>query len=186
MVVYFYSQNQDEIGKHIFQHLRKAQVDVFSNLSTTKPADTSLNTADALLIHSTTLDEESSYFVALAMSENKPVLFLTDSRGIKSKTLKTLKNNKNFSDKMEIKQCDLQSIDDLILNFLQKLDQNSVRDMVNIKYTLRLSPKMSDYLDWKSKQIAIRKADWLRNLINKSIEGDKEYQKFLNTKYKVQ
>ena len=185
MVVYFYSQNQDEIGKHIFQRLRKIRIDVFSNLSATKPTDASLNEADALLIYSTTLDEESSYFVALAMSENKPVLFLTDNQGIKSKTLKTLKKNKNFLDKMEISQCDLQSVDELIINFLQKLDQNSVRDMVSIKYTLRLSPKMSDYLDWKAKQVSMRKADWLRNLINKKIDKDKEYQKFLNIKYKI-
>ena len=186
MVIYFYSQTKDEIGKGILQYLRKAQVEVFSNLNTKNPTNTSLSEADALLIYSKGLDEDSSYFVALAMSENKPVLFLTDIQGEKSKKLKNLQENKNFTDKVEIAQCNLQSVNDIILKFLQKLDQDSGRDMFNVKYTLRVSAKMSDYLDWKAKQIGARKADWLRNMISEKLQDDQEYHNFLNKKYKAQ
>ena len=73
-----------------------------------------------------------------------------------------------------------------MLQFLQKLDQNSGRDVINVKYTLRVSAKMSDYLAWKSQSTAMPKADWIRNLIADTCQNDKDYQNFLNLKYKTQ
>ncbi|MCB9802792.1 hypothetical protein H6761_02100 [Candidatus Nomurabacteria bacterium] len=185
MVVYFYSQAKNEVSRAILQYLRKAQVETFSNLNANKPGDASLAQADALVIYGKNLAEESSYFVALAISENKPVLFLTDQQGIKNKALKSLGDNKNFKNKVEIKACAIKNINQILLNFLQKLDQDSGRDIINVKYTLRVSPKMSDYLAWRAQTEGMPKADWLRSLIDQQLQKDKDYHIFLQKKYKA-
>lgn len=185
MLVYFYSQAKNEISRAILQYLNKAQVSTFSNLDTKKKQEISLSQADALVIYDENLAETSSYFIALAISENKPILFLTNTKGSKSKNLQTLREDKNFKNKVEIFICNLQNFSIVLLNFLQKLDQNSGRDIINLKYTLRISSKMSDYLAWKAKMLSMPKADWLRTLINDTLQKDLEYKKFLANKYKA-
>lgn len=185
MLVYFYSQTKNEISRAILQYLNKAQVATFSNLDIKKNQAISLSQADALVIYDENLAETSSYFIALAISENKPILFLTNTKGNKSKNLQTLREDKNFKNKVEIFICNLKNFSALLLNFLQKLDQNSGRDIINVKYTLRVSSKMSDYLAWKSKAIGMPKADWLRKLIDDNLQNDLDYKDFLASKYKA-
>ena len=57
--------------------------------------------------------------------------------------------------------------------------------MFNIKYTLRISRRISDYLNWKSKKVDMPKADWLRNKIKDVIERDDDYQQYLQDRYKT-
>lgn len=185
MLIYFYSQLKNEVSRGVLQYLKRANVDVYSNLDAQKSTDISLAEASALVVYDKSLAEESSYFVALALSENKPVLFLTDSKGVKSKSLKNLQDNKNFNNKIQIHACDKKNLNHLLLKFLQQLDQDSGRDIANIKYTLRVSPKMSDYLTWKAEQEAMPKADWLRMLIAQELEHDQAYQQFLQKKYQA-
>ncbi len=185
MLVYFYSQAKNDVSRAILQYLNKAQVATFSNLDSKKNQEISLSQADALVIYDENLAETSSYFIALAISENKPILFLTNTKGNKSKNLQTLREDKNFKNKLDIFVCNLQNFSNILLNFLQKLDQNSGRDIINVKYTLRVSSKMSDYLAWKSKATGMPKADWLRSLIDDSLQKDSDYKKFLASKYKA-
>ena len=78
-----------------------------------------------------------------------------------------------------------ESLEKDIIDWMQILDKDSVRDLVNIKYTLRVSSKISEYLNWKAKQLKMRKADWLRQQIKDMIEKDKEYQEFLGKKFSI-
>jgi hypothetical protein len=186
MTIYFYSHEKKDISRSILQYLHKIEVEVFSNLIPTKNEETSLSKADALVVYDEGLTELSSYFVALAISENKPILFLTNKAGAQTKALQTLRSDKNFKNKLEVNICEAKNVLNILLQFLQKLDQNSGRDVINVKYTLRVSAKMSDYLAWKSQSTAMPKADWIRNLIADTCQNDKDYQNFLNQKYKTQ
>ncbi len=186
MIIYFYTQTKNEISRAIIQYFRKAEVDVFSNLENNKTGNIALSQADALVVYDKSLAKDCGYFVALAISENKPILFLTDEKGVKSKTLLTLSEDKNFKNKVDLVACDVKNLADILLKFLRKLDQNSGRDIINIKYTLRVSAIMSAYLTWQSQSTAMPKADWIRNLIAEKCKNDKDYQNFLNQKYKTQ
>jgi predicted HicB family RNase H-like nuclease len=48
-----------------------------------------------------------------------------------------------------------------------------------IKFTLRFTPRASRYINWKSKQKKISKADYLRKTLDEQILADEEYQGFL-------
>ena len=188
MTIYFYSNEKNQtIGKEMIQHLKRSGAMVISNLLTSQSTgDLSLEEVDALIILGDELDANGSYFVAWALSQNKHILFLLSKQPSANQTLQTLKKNKNFSDKVNIVIYQPDDLQQILLDFLQKLDQDSGRDAVNIKYTLRISPKISDFLTWKAKHDEIRKADWLRKLITEMMQNDQAYQQFLNKKYKAQ
>ena len=185
MTIYFYSNQKDQTGKTILAYLRKTGATVISNLSAiSQEQDLSLEEVDAVVVQGDDLGTEASYFVALALSQNKHVLFLLSKKSAINSTLKALQKNKNFSDRVHImifNQADLQQ---KVLDFLQVLDQDSGRDIVSLKYTLRISPKISDYLSWKTKDAGQRKADWLRQMIKETMNKDQKYQQFLGKKFK--
>ena len=53
-------------------------------------------------------------------------------------------------------------------------------EMPSIKFTLRLTPKVDRYLNWKAKRLKKTKADLLREWMGHLLSDDSEYLKFLN------
>lgn len=117
MTIYFYSHEKKDISRSILQYLHKIEVEVFSNLIPTKNEETSLSKADALVVYDEGLTELSSYFVALAISENKPILFLTNKAGSQTKALQTLRSDKNFKNKLEVNICEAKNVLNILLQF---------------------------------------------------------------------
>ncbi len=183
MMIYFYSNGSSEESKNILNYFKKAKIEVLSNLNKGKSAE-SLAEIEALVIFGD-LDDQASYFMALALSQNKVVLFLPAKAKYNVGQLKNWLNSPNFKDKITVKVWqDKTGFGDLA-NFLQTLDKDSGRDMIHLKYTLRISPKISDYLIWKSQDAHKRKADMIREIILQMMSDDKKYQEFLQEKFKL-
>ena len=63
------------------------------------------------------------------------------------------------------------------------IDNDSIRNLFNIKYTLRISGKIADYLNWKADNKNVKKADWIRDQIQQIMQDDAAYQEFLKNKF---
>ncbi len=183
MMIYFYSNGSSEESKNILNYFKKAKIEVLSNLNKGKSSE-SLAEIEALVIFGD-LDDQASYFMALALSQNKVVLFLPAKAKYNVGQLKNWLNSPNFKDKITVKVWQAKTGFGDLANFLQTLDKDSGRDMIHLKYTLRISPKISDYLIWKSQDAHKRKADMIREIILQMMSDDKKYQEFLQEKFKL-
>lgn len=183
MMIYFYSNGSPEESKNILHYFKKAKIEVLSNSNKAKSSE-SLAEIEALVIFGD-LDDQASYFMALALSQNKAVLFLAAKEKYNISQLKNWLNSPNFKEKITVKVWQAKTGFGDLANFLQTLDKDSGRDMIHLKYTLRISPKISDYLIWKSKDANKKKADMIREIILQMMAEDKVYQKFLQSKFKL-
>ena len=185
MKIYFYN-NKEEQAKKVNTYLKQVGVEVMTDTAGQKAeGDIALNKADALLVLVNSLDAQAGYLIALALSQNKDVLCLLPEGKSLDATLKNLQKDNNFAKKLNIEFYQEDNLIEKISSFLQSFAKDDIKELFNIKYTLRVSNKINDYLNWKSKQKGVRKADWLRDKIKDIIEEDKEYQEFIKNKFQV-
>ena len=73
-----------------------------------------------------------------------------------------------------------------MLEFIDIIETGELRKEVpTIKFTLRFTPRAERYLRWKTHNTKVSKADFLRNLIDASINSDENYQKNLRSQRKT-
>ena len=188
MKIYFYSNqylnNQD--AKDINLYLKKAGVDVVSNLSASGnggTGDKSLDKVDAFVFQGDKLYTKASYLIALILAQNKEVLCLLPVGSKTDASLKDLETDSKLAKKIHIETYDKNILKGKVLEFLKIIDNDSIRNLFNIKYTLRISSKIADYLNWKADQENIKKADWIRDQIQNIMQDDDAYQEFSKNKF---
>ncbi len=188
MKIYFYTNQylNNKDAKDVILYLKKAGADVMSNLNPKNGGSVdggSLDKVDAFVFQGDKLDTKASYLIALVLAQNKEVLCLLP-RGSKMDTsLKDLESDSKLAQKIHIELYDETSLKEKVLSFLKIIDNDSIRNLFNIKYTLRISGKISDYLNWKADKKNIKKADWIRDNIQQFMEEDETYQEFLKNKF---
>lgn len=181
MMIYFHSNNPDsKDAKQVIEYLKKLGID----LAMAKNQLASLAEVDALLVQGDALDTNANYFIALAIAENKPVLCLL-SKKINDQTVVALETNKNFQNKVKLVFYKEEDLTDNIITFLRELDAQAGQEVANIKYTLRINQKISNYLNWKIGNAKRKKANWLRDKLQLMMEQDQGYQKYLQDKFKI-
>jgi hypothetical protein len=192
MKIYYYSSNaeQDSDSKQIVSWLKKSGVQVMDNSSAnirlqSSNSEQSFSKVDALVVHGKKMDAKSGYWTALALSQNKDVLCLLPQGSKVDEALSSLQADNTVAKKLHVVFYQVDDLQEKILDFLRLLDQDSLRDLFNIKYTLRVSRKINDYLNWKADKLGVRKADWLRDQIQDIIKDDSDYKKHLEGKYKL-
>ncbi len=124
---------------------------------------------DALVIGSAA-DAKAKYLVALASSQKKPVLWIVrdkrEEQGIK-KTFSTVSD-------LVVVRFDPQTLSEACKRFFAQ--HATIEEKPTIKFTLRITPAMDKYLQWKSKQTGLSKADFLRETIQSQIiDQDQAY-----------
>ena len=185
MKIYFYTnlpvQNPDVVSA--LSYLKKTGVDLVGNV--VSESSEVVEDVDGLIIFGRSFDTRSGYLAALALAQRKDVLILLASGANLDESLAALQKDKSFAKKLRIFYYKKDLVDRL-KDFILSLDTSTLRDMTNIKYTLRLSPKISDYLNWKGERIAMPKADWLRDKIKQVMEEDLEYKKYLDDKFRIE
>lgn len=187
MKIYFYTNNytEDNDAKVIKTYLKKSGVEVFSNTDNfsgdlEKPP---LEKVEAFIFQGKKLDTRASYLTALVLAQNKEVLCLLPEGTKSEESLDDLRADSKLAKKINIEFYDDGNLKDKLLNFLKAIDNNSIRNLFNIKYTLRISSKIAEYLNWKAKDKGAKKADWLRDQIQNIMDEDQEYQKFIKDKF---
>lgn len=191
MHIYFYSNasDQDQNSQQILQYLRRVGATVSSETATKKLATEagtlSMDKVDALVIYAQRLDAQAGYWLAWAVSKNKDVLCLLPEGSKLDTALEHLLTDQVASKKLHLERYQAKDVLEKVANFLETFGQENLAELYNIKYTLRLSRKINEYLDWKSVVTKIDKATWLRQNIQGLMEADKDWQGYLSTKFKI-
>lgn len=194
-IYYFVSGATERIQKihhHLYDFLIDHGIDVFSNVNffhTGQMLDQDmirmqmtgeffLGKMHGVLIEGSQFTSELGYILALALSHSRPLLYLQPKKTPMQEMLEHVleEHRKNpliflehYQTQEELKRC--------TENFLQQIQVPTKKEKSNIKFTLRISPSMDKYLNWKSKNERLTKANFLRKKILEPMrEKDGEYQ----------
>lgn len=198
MRIYFTADNQAEnkLQKRfvmIMDSLTEAGVLVMSNLAGSnikgfsgadldrmeQAGEAMLERMDALVIEGSSYLAESGYLIAIALAHKKPVLYLSDKTRTINKNLMHLKKNKDTAKLLNLEYYTEGNLKKTLTEFLAKVEKGEGREMPNIKFTLRITSRIERYLHWKTHNTKFSKADFLREMIEKMIDEDEDYQKFV-------
>lgn len=188
MRIYFFTNQNDESVKQVAACLQRSGVSVFANqpqFSSAVKTDLSLEKMQAVVIYGPEA-QTAGYLVAAALSQKKPVLYLLPKGNLFPEELKYLQGNRQLSNLFLIKFVTLETVEEIIYNFLELLETGELRqENVSIKFTFRLSPRLERYLNWKSAKEKVSKADWLRQFLTDSvINKDESWKKYIQTQNK--
>lgn len=135
----------------------------------------SILAADVMIIEGTVTSFSVGHQVTLALSKNKPTLFLMK----KSLGKKNGKSKDSFlkgitSPLLTVAEYDDSNLADILNDFL---NNNGGRPVV--KFNIVLTKEIENYLNWASFTHKLNKSEFIRNLILKHMKDeDKQYQKY--------
>jgi len=107
------------------------------------------------------------YEIALSLENEIPVLVLNSDKGERTKYPLFIGNP---NDKLILKGYNKKNIPEVMDKALEEISQ-----LMDIRFNFFISPKMSRFLDWISKDKMIPKAVFLRKLIEPEMEKAKEF-----------
>ncbi len=131
----------------------------------------SINNCDALIAEVTQLSSGIGFLISTALSQKKPVLALYNKKADIPPSI-TLRGTKNKY--MTFNKYKTDEIEDIAQKFARK-----VKGMLDTKFILIISPEIDRYLDWASEYKRMHKAQIVRNAIEKKMELDEDYKKYL-------
>lgn len=137
----------------------------------------SILASDVMIIEGTVTSFSVGHQVTLALSKNKPTLFLIQ----KSISKKHGKPKDSYlagitSPLLTVVEYDDSNIADILNDFLNNNGGKPV-----VKFNIVLTKEIENYLNWASFTHKLNKSEFIRNLILKHMKDeDKQYQKFSN------
>ena len=137
-----------------------------------------LEKMDALIIEGSKSFSESGYMIAIALAHKKPILYLSDKTKPISENLLQLKKSSATGKLLQLEYYTDATLEKAVQDFLQKAEKGDGIQNPNIKFTLRITPRIERYLHWKTHNTKVSKADFLRELIEQLIADDKNYLKY--------
>jgi len=194
MKIYFYSKKeeggaeQQAAHEMIFKFLNDNGLIVFSNLLGKVGAEqqVSLENMNGLIIEGKGSAAEAGYLIALSLSQNRPLLYLLPKGRELPEQLRPLLNNDKLKKLFLFKYYSNRVLWNILVDYLDIIETGELRrEAPTVKFTLRFTPRVDRYLNWKSKKIKISKADFLRKLVDDLIKSDEEYQNQLRKGKKV-
>lgn len=137
---------------------------------------------EAVIIEGTHIASDTVYIIATALAYKKPVLYLMEKGHQIPEQLSYITKDKNLGKSFFLKfyKTSGKEVEKIIFDFLSLLETGTlIREKVNVKFTLRISPRIERYLNWKALQIKKPKAEYVRDVLNKTAVEDKNYKSFL-------
>jgi hypothetical protein len=193
MKVYFYASPKITISERetfakMISVVKRAGVLVLDNIyarghldaemeRAAKNGELLLNQVDALIIEGSKPSFESGHLIALAIASQKPILYLAKKGIAVDKNLSSLMSDKKISTLLSIEEYTERTFENKLLSFISSSEKGEGKQIANIKFTLRINKKIERYLGWKSQKAKMTKADFLRDFVERLIEGDEEYKK---------
>ncbi|MAG59423.1 hypothetical protein CMO96_01390 [Candidatus Woesebacteria bacterium] len=166
------------------QILVRAGVVVHSNLDKTNEIgfeeqdnQSTMDRVDGLVIEGSSPSPEQGYLIALALAHKKPTICLLERGKSIDPNLKVLLKGREASQLLEVTSYTPQSLEKTLQRFIDRIETGGGREVPSIKFTLRITPRIERYLNWKIKGAKKTKADWLREMIEKVIDKDDKYTK---------
>lgn len=139
-----------------------------------------LEKMDALVIEGSSPVAESGYLIAIAMAHHKPILYLAEKGKTIDKNLQLLQKDKNVGQFLRLQNYTDKTLESIILDFISSAEKGEGHETPTIKFTLRITNRIERYLHWKTHNTKISKADFLREMIEKMIDTDEEYKKYIS------
>jgi len=177
------SKELKEINQLIIEILQENGVDYYTNLKPERIENENIFMFDqinAVVIEDSSLKNEANYILALALSQKKPILYLVRKGSVLKEEIRELTNNKKLSAYFKLKYYCNENLKSVVSKFIDLIGAGDARkELATVKFTLRMTPKMERYLTWKVNNTKMKKADYLRILLNEIIESDQDYTEFL-------
>jgi predicted DNA-binding protein len=199
MRLYFYGPPTDtahlrETYLLIQRFLKQAGVSLSSNTQTPEAdldpeesrlvesrGGTLLDIMDGILIEGSTADPEVGYLLAYAIAQKKPTLFLSE-RGSSGRQILRYLDEKKIPKVCQIRTYASKTLEWTLTEFLKTIDSRDIKEIPRIKFTLRITPTIEEFLEWKTRNTKKKKADYLREEIDRIIATDKDFQEYLERK----
>ncbi len=194
-IYYFVSGATERIQKihhHLYDLLIDGGIDVFSNVDffhtghipeqdmarMQSTGEFFLGKMHGVIIEGSQFASELGYILALALSHRRPLLYLQPQtlpmQEMLERVLEEHRNNPLIFLEHYQTQEELQKRTE---DFLSQIEVPTKKERSNIKFTLRISRSMDNYLNWKSKNERLTKANFLRKkILDPMREKDVEYQ----------
>jgi len=133
---------------------------------------------DAVAIEGSVSISESSYLIALALAYKKPILYLLEKGKAIDEHLSELVKNKSIARLLKIEFYQENSLEKVIRDFISATEKGDGRELASIKFTLRITAKIERYLNWKTHNTKVSKADFVRDLLEELMAKDENYKKY--------
>ncbi|MFA6027968.1 MAG: hypothetical protein WC752_03505 [Patescibacteria group bacterium] len=139
-----------------------------------------LERVDGLLLEITKADAQINYLLAQAILLQKETLCFFEKSNPPRPLLMYLRR-KNVPRSIQIKSYCKNNLKDTLYKFVKSIKPTlQIAEVPNIKYTLRMTESLENYLNWKSQHGKINKADFIRDNLKKIMEEDQDYFKWRN------
>ncbi|MBI5037123.1 MAG: hypothetical protein HZC01_00220 [Candidatus Kerfeldbacteria bacterium] len=131
-----------------------------------------LDKMDCFVIEASQPDQEIGYLLAYAISQKKPLLYLFH-KNTPDRVSHGYLTKKNTPEFVCMEEYSRESLEQVLMNFIDDVTSGKgLKQRPTIKFTLRITPRMERYLEQKAKRSKKTKADYLRDLIDKLMEGE--------------
>lgn len=141
-----------------------------------------LEQMDAFLIEGTTSDPEIGFLLAHAIALKKPVLYIY-RRGTVPQVFSRL-SQRELPGYVKVVAYDQDKLQSTILNFLKAIEGVVIREVPRIKFTLRVTNSIEEYLHFKTHNTKLSKADYLRERIDQQMAQDQSWQEYQRKRHK--
>lgn len=188
MKVYFFSKQDVQVGSSnleqketneaIIKFLKDNGIVVVSNLlSRVGLEQLSFEHMDGLVVEGKNSVAEAGYLIAMALAQQKPILYLLPKGAAMPDQLRSLQENKKLRRLFLLHFYTPRVLQNFLGDFIDIIETGELRrEVPTIKFTLRFTARANRYLTWQSRKKRISKADYLRKLIDEKIKSDEEYQ----------
>ncbi len=136
-----------------------------------------LDRVNAVIVEGTQPDPEVGYLLAYAIGQKKPLLHLTRKGHNRQNPLETFTKSHRLPPSLVMAHYDPKSLERIVVQFLERIDGITFTEVPDIKFTLRITPSIERYLNWKTTGAKVSKADFVRSILQKIIGDDEEYKK---------
>lgn len=133
-----------------------------------------LERMDAFLIEGTTSDPQVGFLLAHAIALKKPTLYLYQ-RGTVPQVFSHL-TQKELPKFITVAAYREANVVNLVNHFLASIDGTKIRQVPRIKFTLRITNAIEEFLHFKTHNTKTTKADYLRERIEELMTEDADWQ----------
>lgn len=136
-----------------------------------------LDQVDAIVLEGSTSDAQVGYLLAYAISTGKPCLYLYERRG-SAQLFLHLKPAQVPKTVTAVRYTRV-NLAETIHEFLRTVTDVEIHEAPRIKFTLRITKTIEQYLGYKTANTNVTKADWLRGEIERLMREDPKFRDFL-------
>jgi len=163
---------QDHIARDLRRALTSPQVELITNDQATTDIP-SLTDIDVLVVEASQDDRHIGFLLAHAIVMKKPVLYLFP-KGMRPLLFDHVAPS-HLPSGISVVGYARGRIEQAIQPMMEKLTGQATKEIPRIKFTLRVTPSIDSYLDYKSDQAKVTKADFLRQHIERVMKDDQDW-----------